>query len=131
MLDAVKTAEGVGFSWCNETPHTVMAALGLEAQGSVTTRGWYRIDPGKCLKPEVSGKPQRLYSFGEAVDKDGQAVRRAEKPLTWGGAMTLCTRAVRFELSEHGDCAARGLVPTGFATIELAGRAGATVRFKE
>src|SRR5438128_6567411 len=30
MLDAVKAADGVGFSWCNETTDAVMAALGVE-----------------------------------------------------------------------------------------------------
>ncbi len=131
LLDAVKTAEGVGFSWCNETSHTVMAALGQENEGTVTTRGWYRLDPGKCVKPEVSGKPRRLYSFGEAVDKDGHAIRRGDKALAWGGGIAFCTRPARFELSEHGDCAGRGLNQTGFATIDLAGRMGATVRFRD
>ncbi|PWB58254.1 MAG: hypothetical protein C3F17_18930 [Bradyrhizobiaceae bacterium] len=131
LLAAVKSAEGIGFSWCNETAHTVMAALGVEGAAGIVTRGWYRVEPGKCVKPEVPGKPGRLYSFGEAVDKDGQAIRRAEQALAWGGATTLCTRAVRFELAEQGDCAARGLDATGFATIDLAGRLGATVRFRE
>src|SRR6185295_2804807 len=42
LLDAVKAADGLGFSWCNETPHAVMAALGIEEKGAITTRGWYR-----------------------------------------------------------------------------------------
>src|SRR5215470_14698890 len=33
MLDAVKEADGVGFSWCNETPHPVMAAIGVDDNG--------------------------------------------------------------------------------------------------
>jgi len=33
----------------------------------------------------MAGKPRRLYSFAEAVDAAGQVVKRAEKPLTWGG----------------------------------------------
>ena len=32
-------ADGLGFSWCNETPHAVMAALGIEQKGAITTRG--------------------------------------------------------------------------------------------
>jgi uncharacterized membrane protein len=73
MLDAVKAADGVGFSWCNETPHAVMAALGVDDNGAVTTRGWYRVEAGKCVKPDVPAKPAKLYSFAEAVDKEGQA----------------------------------------------------------
>ena len=131
LLAAAKTVDGIGFSWCNETAHTVMAALGVDEKGAITTRGWYRVEPGKCLKPELPAKAQRLYSFAEAIDKDGQAMRRGAAPLAWGGPTQLCTREVRFELSEQGNCAAKGLASAGFALIELAGKPGATVRFRE
>src|SRR5215475_7567432 len=104
LVNAVKQADGIGFAWCNETAHTVMAAFGVEDKGAVVTRGWYRIESGKCLKPDVAGKPRRLYSFAEAIDPNGQVVRRADKPLSWGGTTLLCTRNVRFELSDHKDC---------------------------
>jgi uncharacterized membrane protein len=131
LLDAVKEADGVGFSWCNETQNAVMAAIGVEDKGAITTRGWYRVDPGKCVKPELPAKLARLYSFAEAVDRDGQAVKRGNKMLVWGGPAQLCTRDVRFEIGEQGNCAAQGLTSTGFAVIDMAGKAGATVRFRE
>ncbi len=131
MLDAVKAADGVGFSWCNETPHAVMAALGVDEKGAVTTRGWYRVDAGKCVKPDLPAKPARLYSFAEAVDKEGQALKRGDKLLVWGGPTQLCTRDVRFEIAEQKNCGAQGLTATGFALIDMAGKQGATVRFRE
>ena len=131
LVAAVQQADGIGFAWCNETAHTVMAAIGVDDKGTVVTRGWYRIESGKCLKPDLSGKPLRLYSFAEAVDHDGQVIRRADKLLSWGGATMLCTRNVKFELSDHRDCAGNGLTATGFAAIDLSGRTGATVRFRE
>jgi len=85
LLDAVKAADGVGFSWCNETSFPVMAALGVDENGAVTTRGWYRIDAGKCVKPDLPAKPARLYSFAEAVDKEGQSLKRGDRLLTSGG----------------------------------------------
>src|SRR5947209_7649712 len=36
LLDAVNAADGVGFSWCNETAYPVMAALGIDENGAVT-----------------------------------------------------------------------------------------------
>ena len=131
LLDAVKEADGLGFSWCNETPYPVMAAIGVDEQGAVTTRGWYRVEPGKCVKPEVPAKPARLYSFAEAVDKDGQSLKRGDKLLVWGGPTQLCTRDVRFEIGEQKNCPAQGLTATGFAVIDMAGKQGATVRFRE
>jgi len=131
LLDAVKEADGLGFSWCNETPFAVMAAIGIDEKGAVTTRGWYRIDAGKCVKPELPAKPARLFSFAEAIDKDGQAVKRGDKALAWGGPTQLCTGEVRFEIGEQKNCAAQGLTAAGFAVIDMAGRQGATVRFRE
>lgn len=131
LLDAVKAADGVGFSWCNETSYPVMAALGVDENGAVVTRGWYRVDAGKCVKPDLPAKPARLYSFAEAVDKEGQSLKRGDRLLIWGGPMQLCTRDVRFEISEQTNCGAQGLTATGFAVIDLAGKPGATVRFRE
>ena len=131
MLDAVKAADGLGFSWCNETPHAVMAALGVDDNGAVTTRGWYRVEAGKCIKPELPATPGRIYSFAEAVDKEGQSLKRGDKLLVWGGPAQLCTGDVRFEISEQKNCTAQGLTPTGFAVIDLSGKQGATVRFRE
>ena len=77
-------------------------------------------------------KPQRLYSFAEAVGADGMPLRDAGRPsqtVSWGGSTVLCTRNVRFELADHANCAAKGLTAAGFGAVDLASR-GATVRFK-
>jgi uncharacterized membrane protein len=129
LLAAAQKVEVTGLSWCNDTIHTVMAAIGTEEKGAITTRGWYRLEPGKCVRPELNGQPKRVFSFAEAIDASGNAIKRGNKPLAWGGDTVLCTRNVRFELAEHANCVARGLTSAGFAAIDLAGR-GATVRFK-
>lgn len=130
LIAAAQKPEGAGFIWCNETGYAVMAALGVEDKGAITTRGWYRVEPGKCLRPDLKGHPRRLYSFGEAIGSDGQVVRRAETPVTWGGETILCTRNVKFELNDHKDCVGQGLTSAGFASVDMPSRAGTTVRFK-
>lgn len=119
-----------GFSWCNDSAHIIMAAIGVEENGAITTRGWYRLEPGRCLRPDVSGHPKKLYSFAEAVDAEGQPVRRGDKPIAWGGDKILCTRNVKFELTEQDNCAAKGLTGSGFAPIDLSGRSGLALRLK-
>lgn len=128
---AKSTADGIGFSWCNDTEHTVMAALGVDDKGTVVTRGWYKLEPRSCLKPDLGGQPSRVYSFAEAVDGDGQVLRRADQLIVWGGTTPLCTRNVRFEISDHSDCLGRGLNATGFSPVDLAGKPGATVHLRE
>ena len=81
----------------------------------MTSRGWYRIDPGKCLHPDVTGQPKQVFSFAEAVDADNRTIKLKDKPLNWGGTTQLCTRESKFETNEQGDCGSRGFAATGFA----------------
>jgi uncharacterized membrane protein len=131
LLDAARNPQGAGFSWCNDTQYTVMASLGIVEMGTIVNRGWYRVDAGQCLRPDVRGDPRRLYSYGEAVDGNGRAIKNGDAPLSWGGDVALCTRDGKFELSDHKDCAARGLNSAGFAAIDVGGQPSTTVRFKE
>ena len=133
LIAAAQKPNNAGFAWCNDSRNVVMAALGIEDQGTVTTRGWYRVTPGKCVRPDLDGKPQRLYSFAEAIGPDGLAIRNPNGPtetLSWGGSTILCTREVKFELTDHKDCTGMGLNSTGFTTVELAQKGATTVYFK-
>lgn len=131
LLAAARNPEGTGFTWCNDTRYTVMASLGIVEMGAIVTRGWYRINAGACVRPDVRGDPHRLYSYGEAVDGSGRIVKNGDAPMAWGGNVRLCTRDGKFELSDHKDCAARGLNSAGFAVIDVGQQPATTVRFKE
>jgi len=128
MVEAVQAPSSTGLTWCNDTPHRVMAAVATDDGKTVTSRGWYRIEPGKCLHPDVTGQPKRIFSFAEAVDAENRTVRFKDKPLNWGGDTQLCTRESKFEVSEQGDCGTRGLAAAGFAIVDLSS-GGKTLRF--
>jgi uncharacterized membrane protein len=106
-----------------------LLAAARDPQGA--TRGWYCVGAGKCLRPTLSGAPHRLYSYAEAVDGKGRTIRRGDAPLFWGGKVALCTRDGKFELSNHKDCAARGLNSAGFAVIDTGANPSTTVHLKE
>ena len=129
LIEAARNPEGIGFSWCNDTKYAVMASLGIVEMGAIVTRGWYRVEAGQCIRPDLRGDPHRLYSYAEAVDSNGRTIKRGDVPLAWGGTVALCTRDGRFELADHKDCAARGLNSAGFAVIDV--QPSTTVRFKE
>jgi uncharacterized membrane protein len=128
MIEAVQKPSSTGLTWCNDTPHKIMAAVATDDGKALTSRGWYRIDPGKCLHPDVAGQPKQVYSFAEAVDGENRAIKYRDKPLNWGGAKELCTRESKFEISEQGDCGTRGLVAIGFAPVDMSS-GGKTLRF--
>ena len=113
MVEAVQKPSATGLTWCNDTPHKVMAAVATDDGKAVISRGWYRIDPGKCLHPDVTGQPKQIFSFAEAVDAENRTIRVKEKPLNWGGTTQLCTRESKFEINEQGDCGTRGLAAIG------------------
>ena len=128
MIEAVQSPSSTGLTWCNDTPHKVMAAVATDDGKAVISRGWYRIDPGKCLHPDVVGAPKKIFSFAEAVDAENRAVKFKDRALNWGGATQLCTRDSKFEINEQGDCGARGLAVTGFAAVDISS-GGKTLRF--
>jgi uncharacterized membrane protein len=128
LIEAVQSPSATGLTWCNDTPHKIMAAVATDDGKSVVSRGWYRIDPGKCLHPDVTGQPRQIYSFAEAVDGENRTVKYRDKPLNWGGPKELCTRESKFEVSEQGDCATRGLAAIGFAPVDMSS-GGKTLRF--
>ena len=128
MIEAVQAPSPVGLTWCNDTPYKIMAAIAADDGKQVTSRGWYRIDPGKCLHPDVAGQPRQVFSFAEAVDADNRTIRLKDKPLNWGGDKQLCTRENKFETSEQGDCNSRGFAANGFAPVDMSG-GGKTLRF--
>ena len=130
LLKAAENPQGHGFAWCNDTAFTVMASVGSTEAGAIVTRGWYRVAAGQCLRPDVRGDARKLFSYGEAVDADGRAIKRGDAPLAWGGNVALCTRDGKFELSDQKDCAARGLNSDGFAAIDVT-QPATIVRFKE
>jgi len=128
MIEAAQSPSATGLTWCNDTPHNIMAAVATDDGKSVVSRGWYRIEPGKCLHPDVTGQPKRVFSFAEAVDAENRTIKFRDKPLNWGGAKEFCIRESKFETSEQGDCPARGFAATGLATVDLSA-GGKTLRF--
>jgi len=128
LIEAVQSPSATGLTWCNDTPHKIMAAVATDDGKTVVSRGWYRIDPGKCLHPDVAGQPKQIFSFAEAVDAENRTVKYKDRALNWGGTTQLCTRESKFEINEQGDCGTRGLSAAGFAAVDMSG-GGKTLRF--
>jgi uncharacterized membrane protein len=127
LVAATRQGQAASFTWCNDTRYTVMAALGAEGKSGVATRGWYRVAPGHCTKPDEAADAKHLYSFAEAIDENGAPIAKGTGTLVWGGSVILCTRDLKVEIDDQKDCGARGFRGTGFAPVD----AGATVRFRE
>lgn len=132
LIAAARDGQAPGLLWCNDTQHVVMVSLAIEDGSEIAARGWWRIEAGACLRPELPRRiTGRVFTFGEAVDGSGAIVERKGRPLSWGGATKLCVKNVRFEIREHTNCPARGFDVKGFAPLDLSALGGATLRFRE
>src|SRR5687767_2522099 len=83
MIDVVQSPSSTGLTWCNDTPPKIMAVDATDDGKKVISRGRYRIDPGKCLHPDVSGQPKQIFSFAEAVDGENRALKFRDKALNF------------------------------------------------
>lgn len=121
-----------GLRICNETRHLVWTTIGLHQGENIVTRGWYKIAAGECIRPwrkPLDG--QVIYSFGEAVDKNGPVIAKGSIPLIWDGPVELCTNDARFAIESQGNCRDRGLKITKFRKIDLGGAKTWTIRYTE
>lgn len=127
---AARATRATGLTLCNGSPYRLLAAVGLARGASTVTQGWYDLDAGVCEQVRRDAlSSDHVFTFAEAVDAEGRPVSSGGQPLVWAGAELLCTKNFRFEISEHGDCAARGLDTTGFRRVDTNGVPGWTVRF--
>ena len=120
---SLKQADGIGFAWCNETPHTVMAAFGIEEKGVVVTRGWYRIEARQV--PEARRRRQAAPALqlrrGGRRRRAGGPARRQAARLGRHHHAVHAQRQVRDQRTTR-IAPPRGSTPAGFAAIDLTGR---------
>lgn len=123
---AEEEAKSYGFEICNRSPYGAWAAVGIPNEGQVTTKGWYEVKPGRCIKPVVERLTSAfVHVYAETVDS-------AQKKLYWRGADRLCANDVMFVLTgPPGTCDDQSLVPVGFLRVDTQGRGRVSYDLKE
>src|SRR5512143_1561857 len=84
---------------CNRTSYQMDVALGLEKRANVSTRGWYRVDPGQC-RQVVDGAldADMVYVHARTPAVYGTA------PLPQNGNAEFCIRDDNFEIADARGC---------------------------
>jgi uncharacterized membrane protein len=120
-------AKNHGLQLCNSTKYAVWAAVGVPIDAAtVTTKGWFEIQPSACVKPVIEPLSKDfVYVYGETVDA-------AEKKLYWHGDNRLCTNDVSFSITTKPDsCDDQGLIPADFAKVQTGGKPYLSFSFTE
>src|SRR6185295_3653054 len=116
---AMKGAAPAGYTVCNQTDKPLWAAIGLQAQKTVSTRGWWQIAARACSRVVTEPlKTEHVYLFA----KQGQG-----QPVV-SGSVNLCVSAGEFDSAGTPPCAGKGRSQRAFAVTETKGRSGYVAR---
>ncbi|WP_179381044.1 DUF1036 domain-containing protein [Jannaschia marina] len=103
-------AAEASFTICNRSFDVANVAIGTEADGRMTTQGWWKIGPNQCAEaiPDALA-PGTVYVF--ALDVFGRELL--------SGAVPLCVAPARFRISDaREDCAIRGHLDARFLAVD-------------
>ncbi len=110
---ANEQVQQAGLELCNETPHDLFAAIAYEEDATGwTSRGWYHLKNGTCIKALKDQLAQEEYFvYAESEIGDGEM-------MVWNGERVFCTNTIRFSIDGDQNCAVRGYDQRGFVEIE-------------
>jgi uncharacterized membrane protein len=94
------TAAHADLNLCNRTSYRVEAAVGLEKHTIVATRGWFRANPGQCVKV-VDGELAADVVYLHA--RTSPIYGNAPMPQSANNAM-LCIRDGDFKIADARGC---------------------------
>ena len=104
-----------GLDFCNDTQARIWTAIAYRTEAAgPRALGWWELAAGEC-REVLSGRLLRPKYYVYAYSEELASGER----IYWSGDEPFCTDHDAFDLSEHGDCAARGLDRTGFAETDV------------
>ncbi len=133
LISAALNAGGsTGLTICNETSWQILAAIGTLADTIIVSQGWFQLPANRCTKVlRTALKGDEIQIFAEAIDENGRPASVGGNLLRWGGETRLCTKSIRFEISDHKECELRGLESTPFRQYTLEGAQGRVIWLRE
>ena len=123
LIAAAQKPDGAGFAWCNETAQRRDGGARRRGagRGRRPAAGTGSRPASACAPTSPASRGGSTASARRSAPTASRCKRADARRMAWGGSTILCTRNVKFELTDHKDCAGSGLTATGFATVELAG----------
>lgn len=112
--EALKTSAPAGYTICNDTTASFLAALG-DAAGKGISRGWWTVQPGACARAITT--PLHSDAVYLLVQRKGNAALVT-------GADKFCLTPQAFEIQGRTACSGRDYQEAGFAKTDTKGRNG-------
>ena len=117
---AEETRNTIGLDICNDSTQRVYSAIAIQNDGNWTSRGWWPIDVGACVKPfdrSLIGTQAHVYALQEAISDDGQPEpdRRLRSELVTPAPF--CIAESRFAALGREKCQEQGYAAVDFRPL--------------
>ena len=117
---AEETRNTIGLDICNDSTQRVYSAIAIQNDGNWTSRGWWPIDVGACVKPfdrSLIGTQAHVYALQEAISEDGQPEpdRRLRSELVTPAPF--CIAESRFAALGREKCQEQGYAAVDFRPL--------------
>lgn len=121
LIPAAEAARNsVGIDICNDSTQRIFGAIALQQDGSWTSRGWWPIEAGTCVKPYDSsliGSQAHVFALQEAKDAEGTPLpdRRLRSEVVTPAPF--CIAESRFAALGRENCLEQGYAAVDFRPV--------------
>lgn len=117
---AEETRNTIGLDICNDGTSRMYGAIAIQQDGNWTSRGWWPIDIGACIKPydkSLIGTQAHIFALKESVSEDGSPApdRRLRSEVVTPAPF--CIAESRFAALGRDNCLEQGYVPVDFRPL--------------
>lgn len=121
LIPAAETSRAaVGMDICNDGTHKIYGAIAIQQDGNWTSRGWWPIEVGGCIKPydnSLIGTQAHVFALQEALDEAGQPLpdRRLRSEVVTPAPF--CIAEARFAALGREKCLEQGYAAVDFRPV--------------
>ncbi len=117
---AQSSRDAVGLDICNDSTGKIFGAIAIQQDGNWTSRGWWPIDIGACIKPfdnSLIGTQAHIYALQEDLDETGQPLpdRRLRSEIVTPAPF--CIAEARFAALGRENCLEQGYAAVDFRPV--------------
>ncbi len=121
LIPAAETArETVGLDICNDSTSRLFGAIAVQSDGNWTSRGWWPIEPGACVKPydrTLVGSQAHVFALQEATNESGQPVPDKRLRSETVTPTQFCIAESRFAALGQEKCLEQGYAAVAFRPV--------------
>lgn len=117
---AEEARTSIGLDICNDGTSRMFSAIAIQQDGNWTSRGWWPIEVGQCVKPydrSLIGTQAHIYALQEAKDEDGEPLpdRRLRSEVVTPAPF--CIAEARFAALGRENCLEQGYTAVDFRPL--------------